>query len=97
MKTNDPILSTLFARARLHQPFGEPSSFGFETRLRSALAVAKPGFTEILASLSWRFAAASLPIAIAAFVFLATRHQHLLPDGVGGLVTQWAGFLPLPI
>jgi hypothetical protein len=25
------------------------------------------------------------------------RHQHALPDGVGGLVTQWAGFLPLPI
>jgi len=97
MNTNDPPLEQLLAEARLHQPFGEPSSFGFETRLRAALAKATPGFAEIFASLSWRFAAASLPIALAAFVFLAMRHQHALPDGVGGLVTQWAGFLPLPI
>ena len=97
MNTNEPHLDRLFAEARLHQPFGEPSAFGFETRLRAALAKATPGFAEIFASLSWRFAAASLPIALAAFVFLAMRHQHALPDGVGGLVTQWAGFLPLPI
>ena len=97
MNTNDPPLNQLFTEARLHQPFGEPSSFGFETRLRAALAKATPGFAEVFASLSWRFAAASLPIALAAFVFLAMRHQHALPDGVGGLVTQWAGFLPLPI
>jgi hypothetical protein len=97
MNTNDPPLNQLFTEARLHQPFGEPSSFGFETRLRAALVKATPGFAEVFASLSWRFAAASLPIALAAFVFLAMRHQHALPDGVGGLVTQWAGFLPLPI
>ena len=97
MNTNDPPLNQLFTEARLHQPFGEPSSFGFETRLRAALAKSTPGFAEVFASLSWRFAAASLPIALAAFVFLAMRHQHALPDGVGGLVTQWTGFLPLPI
>lgn len=97
MNTNDPILDPLFAEARLHQPFGEASSFGFETRLRAALAVATPGFAEIFASLSWRFAATSFPIALAAFVFLAMRHQHILPEGVGGIVTQWAGLLPLPI
>ena len=97
MNTNDPPLNQLFTEARSHQPFGEPSSFGFETRLRAALAKATPGFAEVFASLSWRFAAASLPIALGAFVFLAMRHQHALPDGVGGLVTQWAGFLPLPI
>lgn len=97
MNTNDPPLNQLFTEARLHQPFGEPSSFGFETRLRAALAKATPGFAEVFAILSWRFAAASLPIALVAFVFLAMRHQHALPDGVGGLVTQWAGFLPLAI
>jgi hypothetical protein len=97
MNPNDPSFDRLFAEARLHQPFGESSSFGFEARLRTALATATPGFTEIVASLSWRFAAASLPIALAAFVFLAMQHQYILPDGVGGLVTQWAGFLPLPI
>ena len=97
MNTNDPPLNQLFTEARLHQPFGEPSSFGFETRLRTALAKATPGFAEVFTILSWRFAAASLPIALVAFVFLAMRHQHALPDGVGGLVTQWAGFLPLPI
>jgi hypothetical protein len=97
MNTNDPQLDRLFAEARLHQPFGEPSSVGFETRLRAALAKATPGFAEIFAIFSWRFAAASLPIALAAFVFLAMRHQYALPDGVGGLVTQWADLLPLPI
>ena len=64
MNTNDPPLNQLFTEARLHQPFGEPSSFGFETRLRAALAKATPGFAEVFAILSWRFAAASLPIAL---------------------------------
>jgi hypothetical protein len=36
-------------------------------------------------------------VALAAFVFLAVSHRHALPDGVGGLVTQWAGLLPLGI
>ena len=61
MNTNDPPLNQLFTEARLHQPFGEPSSFGFETRLRAALAKSTPGFAEVFASLSWRFAAASRP------------------------------------
>ena len=98
MKHDDNItLDRLFAEARGHLPFGEPRHFGFETRLRAALAASSPGFTECLASLSWRFSAAFLPLILAAFVFLAMRHHHALPDGVGGIVSQWAGLLPLPI
>jgi hypothetical protein len=99
MNTNDTPdpLDRLFAEARRHAPFGEPSGFGFETRLRAVLAAPAAGFAETLASLSWRFAAACLPVALAAFVFLAVSHRHSLPDGVGGLVTQWAGLLPLGI
>lgn len=95
MNTNDTPdpLGRLFAEARRHRPFGEPSGFGFETRLRAVLAAPVPGFAETLASLSWRFAAACLPVALAAFVLLAASHRHSLPDGVGGLVTQWAGLL----
>lgn len=99
MNTNDTPdpLDRLLAEARRHLPFGEPSSFGFETRLRAILAAPAPGLAETLASLSWRFAAASLPLALAAFVFLAVSHRHSLPDGVGGLVIQWAGLLPIGI
>lgn len=99
MNTNDTAdpLGRLLAEARRHAPFGEPSGFGFETRLRAVLAAAAPGFAETLASLSWRFAAACLPVALAVFVFLALSHRHSLPDGVGGLVTQWAGLLPIGI
>ncbi len=100
--TPDPHpLDRLLAEARLHRPFsetGEPSAFGFETRLRAALAGSSPGgFADCLASLSWRFSAACLPLALAAALFLAMSHRHALPDGVGGLVTQWAGLLPLGI
>ena len=98
MKPNDDsLLDRLFAEARLHPPFGEPGTFGFETRLRAGLAASAPSFAETLASFSWRFSAAFLPLILAAFVFLAMRHHHALPDGVGGIVTQWAGLLPLPI
>jgi len=98
MKHNDDhTLDPLFAEARGHHPFGEPVDFGFETRLRAALGASGPGFAECLASLSWRFSAAFLPLILAAFVFLAMRHHHALPDGVGGIVSQWAGLLPLPI
>ncbi len=94
-------LDRLLAEARLHLPFtedGEPSDFGFETRLRAALAAsASGGLADCLASLSWRFSAACLPLALAAAIFLATNHRHALPDGVGGLVTQWAELLPFGI
>jgi len=93
-----PLLDRLLAEARDHRPFGEPRGFGFETRLRAALAESPaPGLADCLASLSWRFAAASLPLAFAAAAFLAISHRHALPDGVGGLVIQWAGLLPLGI
>lgn len=98
MKQEDPSpLDRLLAEARRHRPFGEASSFGFETRLRAALATAAPSFAECLASLSWRFSATVFPLILAAFVFLTMRHHDTLPEGVGGLVSQWAGLLPLPI
>lgn len=89
-----PTLENLIASAREHLPFGEAPEFGFETRLRSLLAERRPGLADCLASFSWRFAAASLPIAFAALTFLALQHQHALPDGFGGVVEQWSGLLP---
>lgn len=99
MKQDDsPELARLLADARLHLPFGEAPNLGFETRLRAALAAAAaPGLGECLATLSWRFAAAGLPLAAAAALFLAFGHRHALPEGVGGLVTHWAAQLPLPL
>lgn len=88
-----PSLDRLFGEVRPYLPFGEPSPLGFETRLRAALAVAPASLAECLARLSWRFAAASLPPALAAALFLVLSHRHSLPDGVGGLVGQWAGLL----
>ena len=92
-----PELARLLAEARLHLPFGAPSDVGFETRLRASLGAAAPGLGECLATLSWRFAAAGLPLAAAAALLLAFGHRHALPEGVGGLVTQWAAQLPLPL
>ena len=91
-------LDRLFVGARRHHPFGEPSSFGFETRLRAALAAdGQAGLVDCLAKFSWRFAAACLPVALGFALFLAMSHRHALPDGVGGLVTQWAGLIPIGI
>ena len=98
MKPDAPPLDRLFTEARLHQPFGDPSAFGFETRLRAALGAGRgEGLADYLARFSWRFAAASLPLALAAALFLAMSHRHALPEGVGGLVAQWADLIPLGI
>ncbi len=93
----DSALARLLAAARLHQPYGEPGSCGFETRLRAALAASAPGLFDCLATFSWRFAVPGLPLASAAALFVALRHEFALPDGVGGLVTQWSGLLPLAL
>lgn len=104
MKHEDTPLDRLLAAARDHAPFAASdgaSALGFETRLRAALADGAQGassaLAECLAKLSWRFAAASLPLALAAAVVLALSHRHALPDGVGGIVTQWAGLFPVGI
>lgn len=89
-----PTLESLFAAAREHSPFGEAPEFGFETRLLALLSETRPGVADYLASFSWRFAAASLPLAVAVLAFLALQHQHGLPDGFGGVVAQWTGLLP---
>ncbi len=97
-----PSFDRVLADARLHRPFSEgggPSDFGFETRLRAALApnLPVPGFAECFASLSLRFSAIFLPPVLAVFAFLALNHRHSLPEGLGGLVAHWAGLLPFGI
>ncbi len=90
----DTTLESVLAAAREHLPHGEAPAFGFETRLRALLAERRPGLADYLASFSWRFAAASLPLAVAAIAFLALQHQYGLPDGFGGVLAQWSGLLP---
>lgn len=94
-------LEALLAEARRHRPFGDPSELGFETRLRAALGelshCTPPTLADCLARLSWRFAVASLPVALAAAAFLAITHRDALPDGMGGLVHQWSELLPLDL
>lgn len=93
--TNDPV-EPLLESAREHQPFGEPDSFGFETRLRAALGEMPPSLSEYLARFSWGVSAVSLPLLVLAAVFLAWQQSFLLPDGFGGVVDQWSSWLPLP-
>lgn len=95
MNTNetDPI-ADLFARARGHQPHGEPSDFGFATRLRAALAEPAPGLADWVSRFSWGVSAIATPAVVAAAVFLAFRHATL-PDGIGGVLAHWSSYLPL--
>ena len=94
---NDHPLDRLFAEARLHSPCGEALDFGFATRLRAVLAAsdAEPAFADLIARFSWRFSAACLPLAIGLTIFLTIQYHFSLPEGVGGLVTQWMDLLPL--
>ena len=65
---NHPV-GRLLEAARQYRPFGEPDDFGFETRLRAALAEVPPTLAEYLARFSWRVSAVSLPLLVAAAVF----------------------------
>ena len=97
MNTNDPF-KHLIREARRYSPFGEVSDFGFETRLRANLSTAEPGVFDAIASLSWKFSIASLPVILAIGVFLAVQQQYdLLPQGVGNFVAQWSNYLPVEI
>ena len=97
MNTNDPI-EKLLAEAREVSPFGEPQDFGFETRLRAGLAAIEPSVSDAIASLSWKFSLASLPILVAIAVFLAFQQQtHLLQSGIGDFVINWSHYLPVDI
>jgi len=101
MNDEDPLQS-LIREAKCHAPFGEASAFGFETRLRSALAGGAVAGTDLsladwFAKFSWRFSAACLPLALTFVVFLTIRHPYPLPEGVGGLVAHWMEILPLEL
>lgn len=93
----DEALGGLFEKAKSVEPYGEAGDFGFETRLRAALAEGQIGFSEYLARLSWRFSFAVLPIAIGIAVFLAFQQHGDLPEGIGGLVAQWSQYIPVGI
>lgn len=94
MKDED-LMTDLFEKAKDMLPFGEAGDFGFETRLRAAMADSSLGFSEYLARLSWRFSFAVLPIAIGVAVFLAFQQHGSLPEGFGGLMFQWTQYLPV--
>lgn len=93
MKTHTPF-ETLVARARCHEPFGEPNSFGFETCLKAAIADSAPSGIELIGRLSWRFTIACLPLLLVAFVLLGFQHSDFLPEGLGGVVSQWSFLIP---
>lgn len=81
--------------ARECHPFGDPSTFGFETRLRASLSEAFPSSAEMLASLSWRFTFACVPVLVAATLFVGIQSSGFLPEGIGGVVSQWSMLLPV--
>ncbi len=87
----------LFEKAKEILPFGEAGEFGFETRLRPAMADAPLGFSEMIARFSWRFSFAVLPVAIGIAVFLAFQQHGVLPEGLGGLIVQWSQYFPVEI
>ncbi len=81
--------------ARECRPFGEPSAFGFETRLRASLSEAFPSSAEMLARLSWRFTFACFPVLVISALFVGIQNSGFLPEGIGGVVSQWTMLLPV--
>lgn len=90
-------LHRLIEEARSFSPFGEPADFGFETRLRAAIAGADLSLADWVARFSWRFSVACLPVFLGLAVFLTIQHHGSLPEGFGGIVAHWREFLPLEI
>ena len=77
MNDEHPI-HQLFNDARAYAPFGEANSFGFETRLRAALADADLSVTDWISKFSWRFLAAFLPIVLGFAIFLTLQNRNTL-------------------
>ncbi|MDF1851746.1 MAG: hypothetical protein P1U85_12990 [Verrucomicrobiales bacterium] len=90
-------LNRLFGEAKSHAPHGEPSDFGFETRLRAALPEMTPSLADWIATFSWRFSAATLPLLVAMTVFLAMEQPGWVPEGVSGFVANWSSYLPIDL
>ncbi|MDF1656398.1 MAG: hypothetical protein P1U58_02230 [Verrucomicrobiales bacterium] len=96
MKTNTP-LETLFDEARGHEAFGEPNPFGFETRLQSAIAESGLSGIEVMGRLSWQFTIVCLPLLLTASLLLGFQNSGFLPEGLGGVVSQWSLLIPVDI
>ncbi len=93
MNDTDPI-NPLFKWAASHEPFGTPNDFGFETRLRAALAGAEPSVSEWIARFSFRFSAAVLPVILTVVSIIAFQNYGTPPDGLGGILAHWLSYLP---
>ena len=97
MSTSDPI-TRLFQTARGYLPsgpFGESREFGFETRLRAALAERAPSLADVVSRFSWRFSFAAVPLLVIVAVILTYQTQGALPVGIEGFVAQWSELIPV--
>ncbi len=97
MSTSDPI-TRLFQAARGYLPsgpFGESREYGFETRLRAALAERAPSLAEVVSRFSWRFSFAAVPLLVIVAVILTYQTQGALPVGIEGFVAQWSELIPV--
>ncbi len=94
MSTSDPI-TRLFQAARSYLPFGESREYGFETRLRAALAERAPSLAEVVSRFSWRFSFAAVPLLVIAAVIFTYQTHGVLPPGIEGFVAQWSEFIPI--
>ena len=109
MSTSDPI-TRLFQAARGYLPsgpFGESREYGFETRLRAALAERAPSapsassassassLAEVISSFSWRFSFAAVPLLVIVAVIFTYQTQGALPVGIEGFVAQWSELIPV--
>ena len=97
MSTSDPI-TRLFQTARGYLPsgpFGESREYGFETRLRAALAERAPSLAEVVSRFSWRFSFAAVPLLVIVAVILTHQTQGALPVGIEGFVAQWSELIPV--
>lgn len=97
MSTSDPI-TRLFQAARGYLPsgpFGESREYGFETRLRAALAERAPSLAEVVSRFSWRFSFAAVPLLVIVAVIFTYQTQGALPVGIEGFVAQWSELIPV--
>ena len=103
MSTSDPI-TRLFQAARGYLPsgpFGEPRDYGFETRLRAALAErapsapSAPSLAEVISRFSWRFSFAAVPLLVIVAVIFTYQTQGALPVGIESFVAQWSELIPV--
>ena len=97
MSTSDPI-TRLFQTARGYLPsgpFGESREYGFETRLRAALAERAPSLADVVSRFSWRFSFAAVPLLVIVAVSLTYQTQGARPVGIEGFVAQWSELIPV--